>query len=552
MGIATSQLLIFVAFSCFESVPSHEEFQGKEIMMNITDLVGRNARQYPDQIAFVEVRALSKGRKEITWALFEERTNRLAHGLLERGIGKGQKVALLGRNSISWLEAFFGIMKTGACAIPLSFRFTDEDIRYCVEIAEPQAFIVDKEYFERINAIRPALKGVTDFVGIGEDPVSRMVDMEGLIHGSAAFPPLVEIDDEDDCALYFTSGTTGAPKAVLHAHRSLMVSAITESTNHRWASRDINLMMAPLYHLAIGHLLGGVIAGACNVLLTEQISPPAIMETVARERITLAFLLVPWALDILQALDKGDLRLGDYDLSNWKLMYMGAQPIPPVLVKRWKSYFPDMRYDTTYGLSEGGGPGVVRLGMENEHKVGAIGKTGLIWDVRIVDENGRDVKTGEVGELIVKGSGIMKGYYKNPAATAEAIRSGWLYTGDLGRMDVDGFIYIVDRKKDLIIAGGENIYPIEIEDVIRRHPKVHDVAVIGVPDPRLGEAVCAVIDPVPGEELTGDEMALFFNEHLPRYKRPRHTVFGQVPRGATGKIEKPKLRAAYTKGILTT
>jgi len=201
-------------------------------------------------------------------------------------------------------------------------------------------------------------------------------------------------------------------------------------------------------------------------------------------------------------------------------------------------------------LSEGGGPGVVHLGIENEHKVGAIGKAGLIWDVRIVDENGRDVKNGEVGELIIKGSGIMKEYYKNPSATRQAIRDGWLYTGDLGKTDEDGFIYIVDRKKDLIISGGENIYPVEIEDVIRRHPKVRDVAVIGVPDQRLGEAACAVVEPVPGEELTTEEMVLFFNEHLPRYKRPRQTVFGHVPRSPTGKIEKPKLRDAYAKGNL--
>ena len=307
-------------------------------------------------------------------------------------------------------------------------------------------------------------------------------------------------------------------------------------------------MMAPLYHLAIGHLLGGVIVGATNVLLIEQISPQIILETVARERMTMAFLLVPWALDILQALDRGDLRLDDYDLASWKLMYMGAQPIPPSLVKRWKSHFPEMQHNTTYGLSEGGGPGVVHLGVENENKVGAIGKPGLIWDVRIVDEGGKDVGTGEVGELIVKGSGVMKEYYKNPAATAQAIRDGWLYTGDLGKTDEDGFISIVDRKKDLIISGGENIYPIEIENVIRRHLKVHDVAVIGVPDERLGETACAVIQVTAGESLTEQEMGSFCEENLPRYKRPRRIVLDQVPRSSTGKIEKPKLRVKYSRG----
>lgn len=510
-------------------------------MMTVVDLVARNARMYPDNIAFIEVRPVSNGRTQTTWSAFNERMNRIARGLSARGIKKGMKVALLGRNSIDWLEAFFGIMATGAWAIPLSFRFTDDDIKYCADIAEPALFIFDEEFGERIAGMKGDLSTVASYVPIGSGPGG----LEGLMAGSSSEPLPVELNDQDECALYFTSGTTGAPKAVLHAHDCLMVSAITESTNHLWTSRDRNLMMSPLYHLGIGHLLGGLIVGASNVLVTEKISPSIIFDTISRERITLAFLLVPWALDILQALDKGELRLTDYDLSAWKLMYMGAQPIPPVLVKRWKSYFPDMQYDTTYGLSEGGGPGVIHLGMENEHKVGALGRPSLVWDVRIVDDNGKDVRQGEVGEFIVKSSGIMKEYYKNPEATARAIRNGWLYTGDLGKVDEDGFIHIVDRKKDLIISGGENIYPVEIEDVIRRHPKVHDVAVIGVPDDRLGEVICAVVQTGSGQTLGQEEMAAFCAENLPRYKRPRQVIFAEVPRNATGKLDKPKLRAAY-------
>ena len=281
------------------------------------------------------------------------------------------------------------------------------------------------------------------------------------------------------------------------------------------------------------------------MLVTEKISPAVTLDTISREKVTMAFLLVPWALDILQALDKGDLKLSDYDLSSWKLMHMGAQPIPPVLVRRWKSYFPTMQYDTTYGLSEGGGPGVIHLGMENEHKVGALGRQSLVWDVRIVDDKGKDVPKGEIGEFIVKSSGIMKEYYKNPEATARAIKNGWLYTGDLGRVDEDGFMHIVDRKKDLIISGGENIYPVEIEDVIRRYPKVHDVAVIGVSDQRLGEVICAVIQAGSGEILSHEEMTIFCEANLPRHKRPRRIIFAEVPRNAMGKLDKPKLREAY-------
>jgi acyl-CoA synthetase (AMP-forming)/AMP-acid ligase II len=519
-----------------ESVDAEEEF-----MMTVVDLVARNARMYPDRVAYVEVRPVSGTRSEITWGAFGERTNRIARALTARGIEKGMKVALLGRNSINWLEAFFGIMATGAWAVPLNFRFTDNDIKYCADMAEPALFLFDEEFSERIMGMKSSLPTVKSYISMGPAPGG----LEELMARSSAEPLALELDDRDECALYFTSGTTGAPKAILHVHDCLMVSAITESTNHLWTYQDRNLMMAPLYHLGIGHLLGGLIVGASNVLVTEKITPAIILDTASREKITLAFLLVPWTLDILQALDNDELKLSDYDLSQWKLMYMGAQPIPPVLVKRWKTYFPTMQYDTTYGLSEGGGPGVIHLGMENGHKVGALGKQSLLWDVRIVDNNGEDVPRGEVGEFIVKSSGIMKEYYKNPEATARTVRNGWLFTGDLGKVDEDGFIYIVDRKKDLIISGGENIYPVEIEDVIRRHPKVHDVAVIGMPDNRLGEVICAVVQAGSGEALGHEEMTAFCMENLPRYKRPRRVIFAEVPRNAMGKLDKPKLRAVY-------
>ncbi len=518
--------------------------------MTVVDLVAKNARMYPDSIAFIEVRPVSKVRKEITWALFNERMNRIARILIARGVKKGMKVALLGRNSINWLETFFGIMATGAWAIPLNFRFLDEDIKYCAGIAEPSIFICDEEFAGRMVNMKADLPTVGAFISIGDTAQAGMESLESLMETASPVAPGVKISDEDEAALYFTSGTTGAPKAVLHAHRSLMVACVTEATNHEWRYGDRQLMMSPLYHLAIGHLLGGVITGAANILLTEMIKPEIIIETLAKEKATLVFLLVPWALDILGTFDRGELKPEAYDLSNLRLVHMGAQPIPPSLIRKWKSYFPGMAYDTTYGLSEGGGPGVTHVGIQDESKIGSIGRPGIIWDVRIVREDGSDVKIDEVGELIVKGSGVMKGYYKNPEATEQIIENGWLHTGDLGRIDRDGFIYIVDRKKDLIICGGENVYPVEIEATLQKHPKVHDVAVIGAPDERLGEIIVAVIQPAPGEKPTTEEIANFCEENLPRYKRPRHIVFADVPRSSTGKLEKPKLRTAYREGNL--
>ena len=265
----------------------------------------------------------------------------------------------------------------------------------------------------------------------------------------------------------------------------------------------------------------------------------------SKEGISVLFLLVPWALDILRALDKKEIYLNEHNLDALKLIHMGAQPIPPSVIERLKKYFPLVEYDTSYGLSEATGPGIINLGFENTDKIGSIGKPSIMCDARIVDED-KDVPIGEIGEIIIKSNHIMKEYYKNPELTAKTLRNGWLYTGDLGRKDEDGFFYIVDRKKDLVISGGENIYPVEIEEMLQKHEKIHDVAVIGTPDERLGEIVTAIIEPVLNKKLTEAEVNVYCEKNLPRYKRPRKIIFEKVPRNPTGKIQKPLLRAKYS------
>jgi len=511
--------------------------------MNMIDIIEKNARMYPHNPAFLEIRPVTKLRKAITWENFGDRINRLANALTERGVRKGEKVFILGKNSISWLETYFAVMSTGAWAVPLNFRFNDENIKYCADVAQPVAFLMDEEYAERISAMRPQLSTIRNTICIGFS--EAMENIEDLIEKAPPERPQIEIKDNDACALYFTSGTTGEPKPVLHVHKNLVCVALNEVINERWEQSDRLLMLPPFYHLAIGHLLGCMLAGGLALLLIEQITPRYIFENISKERATLAFLLVPWVLDILEALDKGEIKKEEYDLSSWRLLYMGAQPIPPSLVHRWKAYFPGMQFDNIYGLSETAGPGTLHLGIGNERKVGAIGKPGLLWDVRIVGDKGEDVSQGKVGEIIVKGACIMKEYYKNPELTARTIRDGWLYTGDLGKMDEEGFVYLVDRKKDLVISGGENIYPVEVEEVILRHPNVRDVAVIGIPDERLGEILAAIIEPTGGQVLSEEEMSAFCEQNLPRYKRPRRIIFDQVSRSSTGKIEKPKLRQKY-------
>lgn len=294
------------------------------------------------------------------------------------------------------------------------------------------------------------------------------------------------------------------------------------------------------------HWFGSLLAGSKAVLL-RGVKPEWILDAVSQEKITIVWLLVPWAQDILDAIERGELKLEDYELAQWRLMHIGAQPVPPSLIQRWKEVFPHHLYDTNYGLSESIGPGCVHLGVENIHKVGAIGKSGYNWETRIVDENGQPVPRGEVGELTVSGPGLMKCYYRDPAATEAVLKDGWLFTGDMARMDEDGFIFLVDRKKDVIISGGENIYPVQIEDFLRRHPAVKDVAVIGLPDRRVGEIAAAIIQIKPGL-VCEEEDIIAFCKPLPRYKRPRKIIFDDVPRNPTGKIEKPKLREKYYGG----
>ncbi len=353
-----------------------------------------------------------------------------------------------------------------------------------------------------------------------------------------------DIGPDDPCGLYFTSGTTGQPKPILLTHKNMVSVCITENMHHGQTHQDNFILIPPLYHTgAKMHWFGSLIVGGPAVIL-KGFSPQWLLEAVSEEKGTIVWLLVPWVQDLLVQLDRGELKLENYSLSSWRLMHMGAMPIPPSLIRHWREYFPDMAYDTTYGLSECTGPNCIHLGVENTHKVGAIGKPGFNWEARIVDEQGNNVPRGTPGELALRGDGVMREYYKNPEATAKALKDGWLHSGDIVREDEDGFIYIVDRKKDIIITGGENVFPVEVENFFHTHPAVKDVAAFGYPDERLGEIVAVTIDLKPDKDLTEEE-ALRFSETLPRYKRPRKIFFGPVPRSPTGKIEKPKLRKQY-------
>jgi len=514
--------------------------------MPITDMLSLNAQIYPDEVSLIEREPAAGIRREITWKEFDDNANKFANFLISCGIKPGDKVGLLLMNCLEWLPLYFGILKTGAWAVPLNFRFTANEISKCMEVAQAKVLIYGPEFIERIKSIREEISFIKEFVYVGN---SRNNEMNNLIYSDilSEFPadtPDIPIKDEDEAALYFTSGTTGVPKPIVLTHGNLVSACITESHHHLQTHEDNFLCIPPLYHTgAKMHWFGSLIVGSKAVIL-KGVKPQWILEAVSEEQVTIVWLLVPWAQDILDAIESGEIDLNDYKLDQWRLMHIGAQPVPPSLIRRWKKYFPNQKYDTNYGLSESTGPGCVHLGIENIDKVGAIGLPGFNWQAMIVDKNGRPVPQGEVGELIVKGPGVMKGYYNNPEATSKVLKNGWLFTGDMARQDEDGFIYLVDRKKDIVICGGENIFPVEIENHLQSHDDIKDAAVIGVPDKRLGEIPAAIVELKPGRKLSEADV-IEFCRVLPRYKRPRKVFFDKIPRNPTGKIEKPKLREKW-------
>lgn len=353
---------------------------------------------------------------------------------------------------------------------------------------------------------------------------------------SSSVPP-VALDENDDAAIYFSSGTTGFPKAILHRHKALVCSCITEQHHHGQTKEDVFLCIPPLYHTgAKMHWFGSLISGSKAVLL-RGVKPEWILRTVTEEKCTIVWLLVPWRRIFWTPLNPGASILSTI-CSTSGGSCTSARSGPPSLIKRWLKYFPHHKYDTNYGLSESIGPGCVHLGVDNIEKIGAIGKAGYLWQTRILDERGNDVAPGEIGELAVKGPGVMKCYYKNPEATAEILHGDWLWTGDMAvRTRTGSFIWLTARRTSSFPAAKISI-PYKSKISCARNEKIKDVAVIGLPDQRLGEIAAAIIELKDGADCTETEIQDFCRE-LPRYKRPRRVIFAKVPRNRRGKSKSP-------------
>ncbi|MCI9142902.1 MAG: acyl--CoA ligase [Lachnospiraceae bacterium] len=501
--------------------------------MPITEYLFINAQKYGEEEAIAYIAPNSK-RYYLTWSEFNDCSNKIANMLILKGIKQGDKIAILMPNCLYWLPIYFGILKLGAVVVPLNYNNNVEDIFYCIKHSDCKGIFLsdnDKCY----SALEKSASSNFLVFQVNDAEFGRELSKY------SACDIKITLLDKDIAAVYFSSGTTGKSKAVLLSHGALQAAAEIELAHHKQQHNDRFLCLTPLYHTGSKiHWFGSLIMGGALVIFTPT-SPLRIIDMIEKEKISIVWLLVPQIQDVLDAIELGDVDINNGVLSSLRLMHSGAQPIPASLIWRWHNKFPHILYDTNYGLTESTGPGCIHLGVENIDKVGSIGKPDSHWLADIVDENGNSLGKDIVGELIIKGPSVMLEYYKDSNSTNKTLKNGWLYTGDMAYIDEDDFIYLVDRKKDVIISGGENIYPVQIENYLCSLECIKDVAVIGLPNKRMGEIVAAIIEVKEGYSCTKKDINDYCEE-LPEYQRPLRIYFAKVIRNATGKIDKKTMR----------
>ena len=506
--------------------------------MDLGGVLALNSRRHPDKEALVY-----EGRR-YSYREFNAQANRLAHVLLEMGVKKGDKVALMMQNSDRFCIAFFAIMKAGAVAVPMNFRLAPPEAQYVLENSESAVMIFDREYSPLVHEIRGHLPGVWYYIQAeGESLESEVLEWDSVVEGKPETDPGVKVEEWDDCEILYTSGTTGRPKGALFDHHRIIHVGFNCCVFMGINPQNRLLHVAPLFHSAELNLflVSGTYVGATHVV-HRAFDPRKVLQTLQDEKISL-FFGVPTMYNFMLQVP----NLDGYDLSSVKRWGYGAAPMPPELVRKAMEGIINDQFYNLCGLTEAGPGGILLEPGDQLRKPGVGGKAIVNTESRVVDSEGCDVQPGQVGEWLLRGETIMKCYYRNPEATAEAIRDGWLYTGDLATIDDEGYITLVDRKKDMIITGGENVYSTEVEQVLYEFPGVLEAAVIGVHNPVWGETVTAVICPKPGVSINAEELRAFCLKKLADYKVPRLFKFADLlPRNASGKVLKTRLREQYT------
>lgn len=513
------------------------------------ETIVRNVHKFPHKEAVIY------GKTRLTYKQFNERINRLAHALLDIGIKKGSKVAILSFNCNQFLEAYYALGKIGGVAVPLNFRLHTEELAYMVHHSDAEAFIVGEPFVQMVKDMQKDLPQVRQYISIIEKPVKGMLNYEKWIAKYPDNEPLVLVDEDDPLFIMYTAGTTGRPKGAVITHKNEVVmwmlggwyTFTDQGLFGKHQLRDFKSFAAPpIFHLAsFGFCQFNFFGGTTVVLPEEVFDPASIMRTIQEEKIN-AIVLIPAMANFLFLLPDID----KYDTSSLQVWLTGAAILPTETRRLIQKYFPNVHILDLFGQTEMSPVVTGLLSGESKGRETSVGRVLPFIEMRIVDDNDNEVPVGTVGEAVYRGPTVMKEYYKNPKATAEAMRGGWFHSGDLVRRDAEGYVYVVDRKKDMIISGGENIYPAEIEEVLHGHPKILECAVIGVFDEKWGESVKAVVVCKPGEQLTEQEVIEYCKQHLASYKKPRSVDFvDSLRRNAIGKVLKRVLREQYGKSV---
>ena len=501
--------------------------------MNLKAMLEAAAKHYGGKTA------IALGDRRLSYAELDEASNKVANALIKMGVSKGDRVAMLLPNSPEFVVIYFGITKIGAVAIPLDTKYKVGELASLFDDSRPKVLVTESPFLEPLVPILPRFNYIEHVIDLGSKYEGRFLSYQEIMATGSARKVEVEPEPEDIANIAYTSGPTFRPRGVMLSHQDLVTEATISGDGFRQTDEDVTVLFAlPMHHVVgLVIILLTSLAKGSTVVMLPRLSISGLMETIEKERSTI-FIGVPFvfALMVHMAEEEGV----KHDLSSLRLCCVGGAPMPTDVMKRFKQLY-GLDVVQWWGLTETTAH-VTCQPVDGTGKLGSVGKALPGWEVKIVDDNGKELPLNQSGEIIVRGP-IMKGYYNNPRATAETIRDGWLYTGDVGKVDGDGELFILGRKKEMIIAKGQNIYPSDIEDVLYTHPKVAEAAVVGIPDELRGEVVRAVISLKAGEAATEPEIKRFCLERIANYKVPKQVIFlDSLPKTAAGKIRKEDLK----------
>jgi len=504
---------------------------------NIGFSLSRSSRKYGDKTAIIF------GEKRITYKELNRRVNRFANALFAQGVKKGMKVALIFNNSNEFVESIYAALKIGAVVVPINTRLASQEIYNLIDHSDSSTLIFDSSFVEKVEVIRQKSEKLVRYFMVEDETRAGFLHYESLLRNGSPEEPcgIAEAKETDEACIIYTSGTTGRPKGVVLTHRNFLWLAANYCMGGMTGFSDISMYIFPLFHVGgIGTFISHIFIGATAVL-KESYDPSDCLETIQREGINRWSAIPTIYAEVVNLPD-----LHRYDLTSVTKLSSGAAPMPVEVKKRLAGLFPNACIFDGYGQTESAGA-ITQLSPKDAFKkAGSVGLPYPTNEIMVVDDENEEVPVGDIGELVYNGYTRMKCYYKDPEATQEAMKGGWMHSGDLVNVDEEGYVYLVDRKKDMIVTGGENVYSREVEETIIGLPQVAEVAVVGLPDPKWGEAVTAVVVLKQETQLSEKEIIGFCKNHIASYKSPKRVILAEsLPKNSVGKILKRELKRLF-------